>query len=108
MFSVYVWPSVGLAHAHLKTDTPLCFTWRPAVITASVKSMSTVSALTASINETSRQSSSSTVASRVDRLEKRRYSGYLLYWYKSTNTDAQGSAASGHITNTLREHGFPM
>ena len=90
---------------HLKKDTPLCFTWRPAVITACQEH---VNALTAGINETFRQSSSSTVASPVDRLENRRYSGYLLYWYKSTNTDAEGSAASGHIINPLREHGFPM
>ena len=29
---------------------------------------------------------------------------YLLYWYKSTNTDAEGAAISGHQLARLQPH----
>jgi len=108
MFSVYVWPCVGHSHAFEKGHTVVFHVAASCNHSMSRACQEEVNALTARMNETFRQSSSSTVASRVDRLENRRYSGHLLYWYKSTNTDAEGSAASRHITNTLREHGFAI
>jgi hypothetical protein len=46
------------------------------------------------------EASSATVASS-------RYSAYFLYWYKSTNTDAEGAAGGSGLVQKKAGAGWP-